>query len=62
MTKTADIVIIGLNAEKTLQRCIESIKENSYSQNLITIIYSDGGSIDNSVKIAESIEEIKVVK
>lgn len=62
MNKTVDIVIIGLNAEKTLQRCIESIKENSYSQNLITIIYSDGGSIDNSVKIAESIEGVKVVK
>lgn len=62
MNKTVDVVIIGLNAEKTLEKCIESIKNSSYPQNLITIIYSDGGSTDNSVKIAEEKDGVKVIK
>ena len=62
MNKKVDVVIIGLNAEKTLKRCIESVKANSYNQELIEIIYVDGGSTDNSITEAENTEGVKVVK
>ncbi|MEE9904513.1 MAG: glycosyltransferase [Chlorobium sp.] len=49
---SADCVIIGVNSEKTLERCIRSILEGSCPTDRIRIIYADGGSTDSSVAIA----------
>ena len=53
MEKDIDIVIIGLNAEKTLKKCIESIYNQEYDKGKIRIIYVDGGSNDRSLEIAK---------
>ena len=50
-----DIVIIGLNSAKTLGPCIESVRSSRYPQSRISIFYVDGGSSDESLKIAESL-------
>lgn len=46
-------VIPTLNAQLGLVSCLKSIRSQNYSQNLIEIIISDGGSIDNTLKIAK---------
>jgi len=56
-----DCVVIGVNAAKTLKPCLKSIKNCNYPQDLITIIYVDGGSHDNSIAIAESLPDIQVI-
>lgn len=53
MYKKIDVIIIGLNAEKTLKNCIESIYKTSYEIKDINIVYVDGGSTDESVNIAK---------
>lgn len=47
-----DVVIIGVNSEKTIAKCIESAKLSRYHGGLIHLYYVDGGSSDNSVSIA----------
>lgn len=56
MSKEIDIIIIGLNAEKTLKNCIESVYNLNYNLEKIKIIYVDGGSKDNSIKIAKDMK------
>lgn len=57
-----DCVVIGVNAQATLHRCLMSIIECDYPQDLLHVIYVDGGSFDNSVKIAEALPNIKTIK
>ncbi|MBN1916257.1 glycosyltransferase [Candidatus Dojkabacteria bacterium] len=45
------VIIPVLNSEKFLERCLESVKKQTYKN--IEIIVVDGGSKDNSVKIAK---------
>jgi len=45
------IIIPTFNSEKTLQKCLDSIVNQSFSNYEVLII--DGGSIDNSLKIIE---------
>lgn len=47
-----DVVIIGVNSEKTISKCIESAKLSRYHEGLIHLYYVDGGSSDDSVSIA----------
>lgn len=54
MDRPVDIVIIGLNSSRTLPACLESVKSCRYPQDLITVYYVDGGSSDESVRIAEN--------
>ncbi len=54
MLEKIDVVIIVLNSAKTLSACIQSVQACRYPQELITIFYADGGSRDDSVRIAES--------
>lgn len=54
-------VIIGINTEKTIKQCIESVKNTSYPQECLEIIYVDGGSSDRSVQFAEE-EGVRVIK
>ena len=49
-----DIVIIGINVEKYLGDCIASIRAADYPQELLNIIYVDGGSKDISTTIGEA--------
>jgi len=57
-----DCIIIGVNCEKTLERCIRSIFSGSYPELKTHIIYSDGGSTDRSVAIAQSFIQVNVIK
>lgn len=49
-----DVVIIGLNSARTLEACISSVKCCRYPQARISIFYADGGSRDDSCRIAEA--------
>jgi glycosyltransferase involved in cell wall biosynthesis len=57
-----DVVIIGINAQETLENCIQGVLSANYPQEKIHIYYVDGGSIDNSVSIAGSFAEVSIVK
>lgn len=50
-----------LNSEKDLPKLIESIKKQEYPSGKIEIIISDGGSIDNTIKIAKQ-NHTKIIK
>lgn len=52
MKKLISVVIINWNGEKYLERCIESILNQSYT-NIETILI-DNGSTDNSVKVVKT--------
>ncbi len=56
-----DCVVIGVNASSTLARCLLSIRECNYPQDKINIFYVDGGSVDDSISIAESIQGVRIV-
>lgn len=49
-----DCVVIGVNCEKTLGRCIESIRASDYAAEKVHLFYVDGGSDDKSVDIART--------
>ena len=57
-----DCVIIGVNCEKTLARCISSILEGSYPARNLHLFYSDGGSTDASVSIARQFDGVTVIE
>lgn len=57
-----DCVVIGVNAEATLRRCLSSILESNYPRQRLNIIYVDGGSQDGSISIAESLPGIHIVR
>lgn len=46
-------VIATYNSEKTINKCLESIRKQEYSQDKITIILVDGGSKDKTLVIAK---------
>lgn len=56
-----DCVVIGVNAQATLKRCLTSILTCDYPAELLTIIYVDGGSSDNSISIAKSLPGVQTV-
>lgn len=47
------IIIPTLNSASVLVACLSSINTQSYSKDKIEIIISDGGSTDNTIKIAQ---------
>jgi len=53
--------VIGLNSERTLRACLESLKQQGSSY-IKGIIYVDEGSKDKSVAIAKTIGGIKVIE
>ena len=57
-----DCVVIGVNAEATLRRCLTSIITCDYPRELINITYVDGGSIDESIAIAESLAGVRTIR
>lgn len=56
------VVIIGINVERYIKACIDSIKRTDYPQELLEIIYVDGGSKDSSVAIAQNCPHVKVIQ
>ncbi|HHO76656.1 MAG TPA: glycosyltransferase [Deltaproteobacteria bacterium] len=56
------VVIIGINVERYLADCIHSVQASHYPQELLTIVYVDGGSRDTSVAVAKDIEGVTVVE
>jgi len=57
-----DCIIIGVNCEKTIERCIRSILSGSYPEQQMHIIYSDGGSTDRSIAIAHHFNQVHVIE
>jgi glycosyltransferase involved in cell wall biosynthesis len=51
---TVSIVIPTLNAAAVLGQCLDAIASQDYPKDAIEIIIADGGSIDATLKIAES--------
>jgi colanic acid/amylovoran biosynthesis glycosyltransferase len=57
-----DVVIIGVNTEKTLAKCIESVRESRYTEGKIHTVYVDGGSTDGSIALARGYAGVRVVE
>lgn len=55
------VVVIGVNVQKYLADCIRSVRAADYPQELITVTYVDGGSMDGSKEIADQIPGITVI-
>ena len=47
------VVIPTYNSEKTLEKSLKSIREQSFNQEEIEILIIDGGSTDNTLEIAK---------
>lgn len=47
------VSLVSYNDERILKDSLLSIREQDYNQNLVDILILDGGSIDNTIKIAE---------
>jgi cellulose synthase/poly-beta-1,6-N-acetylglucosamine synthase-like glycosyltransferase len=56
-----DCVVIGVNSEATIKRCLESIKASNYATRGLHVYYVDGGSTDNSLKIAAEVPGVKCI-
>ncbi len=57
-----DCVIIGVNAESTLEECIRSVVETNYSRGKVHVYFVDGGSTDRSIEIAQSFSGVHVIE
>ena len=57
----ASILIINYNNKKYLSQCLNSIINQSFS-NQIEIIFHDDNSTDNSLKEIEKFKNIKIIK
>jgi glycosyltransferase involved in cell wall biosynthesis len=60
--QTVDCVIIGVNAEATLERCIKSVFDSDYPRGNIHVFYVDGGSTDRSIEIARNFQDVHVIE
>lgn len=56
-----DCVIIGVNCQQTLGRCLASVQASDYPGDKLHIIYVDGGSTDQSIKVAGEFDEVSVI-
>jgi GT2 family glycosyltransferase len=56
------VVIIGVNSAAYVQDCIRSVCAADYPQELLEIIYVDGGSRDASVELARSCPGVRVIE
>jgi protein involved in polysaccharide export with SLBB domain/GT2 family glycosyltransferase len=56
-----DIVVIGLNCERTLADCLRSALASDYRRGRIRVFYVDSGSNDGSVAAARAFPEVTVL-
>lgn len=47
-------IFVAYNDAQGVKRCLESVRQQSYPQNLIDIVFVDDGSTDDSVVVAKS--------
>lgn len=50
---TITVIIATYNSEKTIHKCLQSVRDQNYPQNKIDIILADGGSIDSTLSIVK---------
>lgn len=50
---TITVIIATFNSEKTIDQCLESVREQNYPQENIDILLADGGSKDNTLHIVK---------
>ena len=55
------VVIIGINVAPFIETCIQSVLNCDYPQELIEVIYVDGGSNDSSVTLASGFQDVRVL-
>ncbi|MDP2638267.1 MAG: glycosyltransferase family 2 protein [Candidatus Levybacteria bacterium] len=48
------MIFVAYNDAKGIRRCLESVRRQSYPQDLIDIVFVDDGSTDDSVEVARS--------
>jgi GT2 family glycosyltransferase len=56
------VVIIGVNVAGYIQACIDSVRAADYPQQLLEIIYVDGGSRDASADLARARSGVRVIE
>lgn len=54
-----DVIVIGVNAEPTLEACLKSIFRSSFAE--IRAFYVDGGSSDKSLEIARRFPRLELI-
>jgi GT2 family glycosyltransferase len=59
--KKVTIVVIGLNVERFLATCLQSINLLNYPKKDLEIIYVDSGSTDSSLEIASRFCDVKIL-
>ncbi len=52
------VVIATFNSERTLKKCLESIRKQNYPQKKVNILLADGGSTDNTFQIAKEFDAV----
>lgn len=55
------VVIATYNSEKTIDKCLRSIRNQDYPQEKVEIILTDGGSMDKTLSIAKKYN-VKIIK
>jgi GT2 family glycosyltransferase len=56
------VVIIGVNVSSYIRACIESVRAANYPQELLEIIYVDGGSRDDSAERARTCSGVRIIE
>ena len=56
------VVIIGLNVERFLQKCILSVLNANYPKEKLELIYVDSGSTDKSLEIAKCFTNLRIIE
>lgn len=58
---TISVVTATFNSSQTLSRCLKLVRDQDYPQDKIEIVLGDGGSTDNTLKIAQKYQA-RVIK
>jgi glycosyltransferase involved in cell wall biosynthesis len=56
MTKTISVVIPTYNEERYIEKCLQSLVNQTLNRDEFEIVVVDGGSADRTVELAESRE------
>jgi glycosyltransferase involved in cell wall biosynthesis len=56
------VVIIGINESAHIADCIKAIRDANYQQDLLDIVYVDGGSSDNTTDVAMGFNGVRVIQ
>ena len=56
----ASVIVVNFNNSKYIERCIKSLKKQSYKN--LEIIFVDDHSTDNSISVIKKFKKIKILK